>query len=453
MSAPSRDIAISLYNKSIEIRARDPQLSFKLMISACDSDPDFGEGWFSLGNATGDMKMLAASAASYRRALDIDPLDAVRWNSLGHRLYHMGRIKEATEAIERAIDLDPTLSYAWTNLSLIKSIRCRHVDAIAAARKAIELADEPVNRLGLAFALLFAERYAEGFAEFECRYAYKLTQFLDYPYRQWNGEPIHTLMIQSEQGMGDTIRFLRYMPLVMDRIDLAKMYVHPELVRLARDMLASYGDRIEVNGLPQPLPAADAWTTVGSLPTALGLTDEIIVNGPRLPSPEYEVPAPWKAPGRKIHIGIAWAGSPMNDIDRHRELGVERFLDLYKVEGVQLYSLQVGDRVTDLHAAGCAALIKDLSPYIRDVADTVGVLAHLDMVICVESALGHICGLAGKECWIPYSMMGGDWQLGRTESGLMKYPGHKVFRQSHDMSWDPVFDRIVSALEFKVGEM
>jgi len=453
MTDTARNIAISFYNHSIEIKPRDAQLSFKCLVSACDADPTFDQGWFSFGNACGDMAMIAASAAAYRRAAEVDPVNAQYQNSLGHRLYHLGQIKEALECVERAIDLDPNMSFAWTNLSLIHSLRGRHSEAIKASRRAVELSDEPVNRLGLAFALLFGEHYAEGFKEFECRYAYKLKQFLDYPYPQWDGSACPILLIQSEQGMGDTIRFMRYIPQVMQRVETAKLFIHPELVRLVRDMFEHYGSRIEVNGLPQPLPAAHAWTTVGSLPVALGLTDEEIVQGPRLPAPTYRVPAPWKAAGRVLHIGIAWAGAPMNDIDRWRSLKIEQFLDLYRVDGVQLYSLQVGERTQDLHAAGCAALVKDLSPYIRDVADTVGILDHLDLVICAESALGHICGLAGKECWIPYSYMGGDWQLGRSESGRMKYPTTKVFRQGSDMEWGPVFDKIVRCLETRVRDV
>ncbi len=95
--------------------------------------------------------------------------------------------------------------------------------------------------------------------------------------------------------------------------------------------------------------------------------------------------------------------------------------------------------------------MRNLAPYIRDVCDTLSLFKELDMVICCESALGHIAGLGQKECWIPYSYSGRDYRLGNTGEKPLWYPKHRIFRQGPDAQWGPVFDKIIAALKEKVG--
>jgi hypothetical protein len=192
---------------------------------------------------------------------------------------------------------------------------------------------------------------------------------------------------------------------------------------------------------------ADAWSTFVSLPYALGLTDEEIINAPHIDMPHFKMSDQWKVPDRKLHIGIAWAGSPLNDIDRHRNIPIHHFLELYRVPGIQLYSLQVDERKKDLNIWGCAPVIRDLSGYLRDIADTVSVLDQLDLVVTVESALGHIAGSIDKRCIIPYSWAGRDYRLSTNGQRILWYKNHSVVRQSDNMAWEPVFDEIVERLK------
>jgi len=112
--------------------------------------------------------------------------------------------------------------------------------------------------------------------------------------------------------------------------------------------------------------------------------------------------------------------------------------------------LQVDQKKSDLNLWGLAPLIRDNSGYLRDVADTFSMLPHFDLVISVESALGHICSMGDHECWIPYSYLGRDYRLGCNGENRLWAPKHRVFQQSDDMRWEPVFDRIVEALKEKV---
>jgi hypothetical protein len=118
---------------------------------------------------------------------------------------------------------------------------------------------------------------------------------------------------------------------------------------------------------------------------------------------------------------------------------------------VALYSLQVGERVADLHAAGMAALTRDLSPWLRDAQDTASVVRELDLVISIESFVAHLCGALGKECWVLLSHRGGDWRCGRTGDRPLWYDRTRLFRQGADGEWGPVFERVVAALGERVS--
>lgn len=448
-----RAAAVQVFNQGVHANATDKQLSYKLLTSSVDIDPTFNAGWYQVGNCNADMGLLAASVACYRRALEIDPTDAKSWTNLGHRLYHMGRLDEAYEATQRAIDLDVELAFAWTNLSLIESVQGKGDLAIEHARRAFELDPQPIVETALAFALMFHGEYAEGLKHFEARFPYKLPSFTQYPYPQWRGEDLagKTILIQADQGLGDTLCYVRFVPAVARRAGKVVMVIQPELVRLFNAMLQDHTN-IEIHPQPAAFPQADYWTSTVSLPVALGLTNDEIIAAPNLPMPPFSAPPIWKAPDRKMHIAICWAGAAQNGIDTWRSMKVEQFLELYRVPGIQLYSVQVGERANELHNAGCAAAIKDLAPHIRDVADTVAILREMDLVICVETSLGHIAGAMEKPCWILLARNGGDYRAGRTGRKQLWNPKTILFRQGEDARWEPVLDDVVGALDMAVHD-
>lgn len=154
---------------------------------------------------------------------------------------------------------------------------------------------------------------------------------------------------------------------------------------------------------------------------------------------------------KRFHIGCVWAGSDMQDIERWRRMTVEHFLELYRVPGIQLYSLQKGPRAQDLHTAGAVSLIKDLSPFINDVCDTVSIMRHLDLVITIETSVGHMAAAAGVPCWVFCSRHGADFRIGRSGDKPLWYDKHRLFRQGDDGEWKPVVERVVEALRERVG--
>jgi tetratricopeptide (TPR) repeat protein len=460
-----RATALEFYNAGVTSAADRSkpeylQHSFQMFTSAVYADPTFGTGWYQSGNNGSDLNHLHAAIACWRRALECEMPDTAPQNdtnaarakvltNLGWRLESVGQTLEGLDFSEQATKLDPKLSFAWLNLSIIQMRLGLTAAAVTSARKAYELTPEDSTvETGLAFALLFDRQLAEGFKHFESRFAYRLHNFTKYPYPKWKGEPDKTLFLVSDQGLGDTLSMSRFLRLVCQRSRYVHACVHPELIRLLQYALA---DVSNLNLLPQPcnFPAADMWTTFVSLPFALGLTDDEIRNAPQI---KYDAPRTnakqWKVPDRKLHIGIAWRGSALNEINEARSIPVTQFLALYQVPGIQLYSLQVDASKQEQFDKGCAPVLKDLSGYIRGVDDTVALMKDLDLIVTIESALGHIATLAGIETWVPYSYCGRDWRVG--VDGLDQiWSKYRVFPQGPDMRWQPVFDSIVEALKEK----
>jgi hypothetical protein len=362
----------------------------------------------------------------------------------------VGRTKEAELYTLEAIGLDPDNPHAWLNLSLIYQVLDKPVEMLKAARKCFELDPSHINcEIALAFGLLFNQQWAEGLKHFESRFPWRLQNFLQFPYPKWEGETGATLFLAADQGLGDTLSYARFVESAAARCKYVHLYIQPELLRLFTHSFIHLNN-INILPAPAPFPQADYWSTFVSLPFALKLTDEEIANQPHIECPQMGMPSQWKFPDKKLHVGIAWAGSPLNDIDRFRNIPAEEFLQLSTIPGVKLYGLQVGDRGGDMDQAGGAAMVRNLAPYIREVTDTIALLRDLDLVISVESALPHICALAGKECWIPYSFQGRDYRIGLRDEALLWSPKHRIFRQEIGETWTPVFERIREALEERV---
>lgn len=431
------------------------QIAYSLFSSACMADPTYGLANYQAGNNNSDLNCLPAAIANWRCALQCENTDEERAKilvNLGWRLHSLGRSQEALAISEEAIALKNDLALAWLNLSLIHGILDDDEKSVACARRAFALDPADVHtEIALAFALLFAGRYQEGFKHFEKRFEWRLKNFLQFPYPKWEGEPDKTVYLVADQGLGDTLSFARFVEAACTRAKYVHAAVQSELLRV---FMHSFAHIPNLNLLPQPhpFPAADCWTTFVSLPYALGLNDTQITNAKNIALPHFQMPDNWKVPDRKLHIGIAWAGSPLNDIDRWRNIPVTQFFELYRVSGIQLYSLQVGEKSKELQDAGGAALVRDLAPYLRDVCDTISILHNLDLVITVESALGHIAGMMGKECWIPYSYAGKDYRLGNRDDQVLWNPKHRTFRQDENMTWEGPFQMIEAALRRKVGD-
>ena len=450
--------AIRFFNQGVQCindksKPTNPTTAFQLFASACHVDPTWAQGYFQFGNNCTDLNFNRTAIAAYQRALqqvNTDDERAKTYANLGWSLFVDGQVDASRKALETAMELDKNYSAVWTNLSQVYALLDNDAKAIEYAKRGWELdPDSPTTEAAYAFALLFGRKLKLGFEHFEIRFKWRLHQFLQYPYAKWLGEDDKTVFLVADQGMGDTLCFARFVHQAAKRAKFIHAYVQPELMRL---FMHAFVDIPNINLLPSgsSFPQADAWTTFVSLPFALGLSDAEIRAAKQITYPLLSLPTTWMVPDQELHIGIQWGGSKLNDIDKYRTIPVHFFLELCRVPGVHLYSIQVGDHAEDANVIGAHALIKNLSPYIRDVCDTVSLLRDLDLVICCESALGHICAMVNKECWVASSYQGRDYRIGHRADDMLWTPKHRVFRQGKDLNWKPVFDKIVEALNERV---
>jgi len=448
--------AVVMRQKGVELAEADRHTAYRLLSSAVETDPTFKEGWYELGNANGDLRFREAAIACYRRAIELDPSWGRCLCNLGYRLYEAARYAEAETVLRAAIRAEPDLPLSWSNLSLVESITGRTREACDAAQRAWELGGDDDTELALAFACLFDRQWMRGLLHFESRFGQgNYRHFRQMPYPKWEGQRLDgkVLLLTAEQGMGDALSYLRFVPRIGEYGGQVCLTLHPPLMKLAAGMLMGKTQTVLIGPLEQNIPPADYWCSLTTLPLIYRLTDEEFETAPGLPVPyrPLETTFPWKLPGRKFHVGICWAGDPNNDLERYRAMKVTDFLELTKVPGLQLYSLQIGERARDLYDVGAQGLIKDLAPFIRDAHDTAQIVRDLDLVVTIETSLGHICGAAEVECWVLYSRDGHDYRIGRDEKhGAIWYPRHRVFMQDDSRAWRPVLDRVIEAIRQRI---
>ena len=389
---------------------------------------------------------LPAALTSYRNAVRLEPDKAIHHNHLGNALRLAGDFLEAELAFEKALSLDPSYAEALVNLGFALAEQGRYASVEKHYRQALRLKpDLALAHVNLSQDLLRRGKLTEGWLEAEWRWQWK--QFpspaRSFSQPQWRGEPLGgaTILLHAEQGFGDTLQMLRYVPLLVERGAQILLEVPPELLSLAAS-LEGVADLL-VRG--DALPRFDWHCPLMSLPLAFSTTlNTIPTQTPYLAAPHRERPG-WLKPAKagRLQIGLVWAGNPKNTIDHRRSLPLAELAPLFAVEGVDFYSLQRGGTPGEVVSSGLA--FAGALPDSGDFAKTASALAHLDLVITVDTAVAHLAGALGVPVWIllPY-VADWRWLLDRDDSPW--YPTATLFRQTVPKEWSSVVQRIANRL-------
>ena len=386
------------------------------------------------------------------RAIEISPDVAPFHSNLGNMIREQGRLDEAVAALGRAIELKPDFADAHANLGLalhqLGSLR----DAVACYRRAIELKiDYPDAHFNLATALLALGDMAAGWEEYEWRWmlAEGIKDRRDFAQPQWRGEPAEgrTLLIHAEQGFGDTLHFCRYAERAAVHGFRVILEVQGPLVRLLQDLPGV--QRVLARG--QELPAFDVHCPLLSMPLAMRTTLTTIPGtSPYLYANEART-AFWRArlaatSNQGLLVGVVWAGDPRPNvpsaaaIDRRRSMTADRLAPVFDVTGVHFVSLQKHGP-----AAPPRFRLTDFMHEMADFADTAALIANLDLVISVDTAVAHLAAALGKPVWL-LDRFDSCWRWLTNRRDSPWYTGLRIYRQPAPGDWGPVLAEVARDL-------
>lgn len=433
--------------QAIEALDRDETAeAVRLTEAALEAGCDRPDAWNLYAVALRRAKRFDLAASAYRRGLGLKPDFADLIGNYANLLREQDRIHESLPLYEEAVRLAPKSRTAVSNLAAALSAAGRPEDqlTVLARGEALDPQDADVH-WDKALALLMVGRLREGFAEYEWRHRRKQPPPRDYSQPQWKGELLEgrRIFLHWEQGYGDVLQYLRFIPLVVAAGGQVVLEVQPGLKRLVQDIPGV----VEVTEAPAPPPPFDVWQSLLSIPHVLGLDEATLPTARPYLFAQDELRATWrKRLGKSAgpRVGLVWAGNPNVKNDRLRSPRLAPLLPLFEHKDVQWVLLQQGDGRKDLAGLGTRKNVLDLGTEVRDFADTAAIMSELDLVISSDTSTAHLASALGCETWVLLHYAS-DWRWGLGESTLW-YPGVRLFRQDEFADWTGVVTRVERAL-------
>ncbi len=486
--------------------ARDARSSEACYRRALEIAPDYTEAHLNLANLLLETGRIEEAAGAYERAAELAPESGPVFYGLAMLESRRGRMAAAISALESALRYAPSLLPARVNLATLLMQSGRHEEAVSHLEAAVEFAPESFDaRLNLCAALQQTNRTAEavevarealalapespellmnlssaetangqaedawrtldralgmapdyapaklnramvrlllgdlpdGWEDFEARPSRGI---LPHPkiaeIAEWRGEDLtgRTLMVWAEQGYGDVIQFARFLPRLKAKGAHVLFLIPPALERLFAD--SALADGLIVRDRDTELPGADFQIPLLSLMHRLRITmEEVGTAGPYLEVPKG-LRDIWTPAVARRSVGLCWRGSEANPNDHRRSISPEGLYDRLSGIDADLIGLQYGEADAPFDNPGAQ---------VADFAEMAGLIAHLDLVISVDTSVAHLAGALGKDVWVmlPYAP---DWRWMTDRPRTPWYPTMRLFRQPRPGDWDSVFDAVSAAL-------
>ena len=369
--------------------------------------------------------------------------------ALGTSFFLKGDLKKASYVLRSLFALEPDIAEVPLMLGSVALAQNKldHADHYYAQAFMLNPAESgaPWNR---AMNLLVSGDLREGFRRYRWRWsAMDKFKAMRMNAELWDGSNPSgkTILVQEEQGFGDTLQMLRYLPQLMAQGATVYAYVRPVLFPLIEHWDGAH-KIVAWNVEDKTVPAeVDAVCGMMDLPGLMETGIQNIPNSvPYLPNPKKGMPQ-FKLTGNGIKVGLVWAGNPLHKRDHERSIPFEMWDDVLTTKGVTFYSLQYKPKADDINRMGTFGVI-DLAPHIKNLADTAATLAELDLLITIDSAPAHLAGALGIPVWNLITI-NPDWRwlLGRDDSPW--YPSMRLFRQSNHGDWAGVMINVKNALE------
>lgn len=408
--------------------------------------PDFAPAYNSRGISLYALKRYEEALASYDKAVALKPDDSAAYTNRGMTLHALDRYEDTLANCERAVALNPSHAALHNNLGNALQEMGRFADALACYDKAAAINPNYAEaHWNAGVVRLMTGDFERGWNEAEWRWKNPALGREPRHFTQplWLGEPIDgkTILLHSEQGLGDTIQFCRYVPLVAARGAKVLLQVDSPLKRLLSDL-----DGVSYCITRQEhCPEFDVQCPLLSLPLAFGTRIQSIAAAtPYLRAPSAKR---WEArlgPHDRPRIGLAWSGNPHHVHDRKRSIPLSAFLPLLNVSAT-FVGLQKDVRPSDEAVLTQRDDILNLGPLLADFADTASLISCLDLVISVDTSVAHLAGALAKPVWVLIPFLP-DWRWLLDRNDNPWYPTARIFRQTIARDWNEVIDRVRVAL-------
>jgi tetratricopeptide (TPR) repeat protein len=395
-------------------------------------NPNSPDVLLNLGNIFFSQEKFGEAIAAFGAAIKLQPQNPILHNNLAMALGEADRAQDAIAAALEAVRLAPNYADGFNCLGNLLGDEGQYDRAGKAFSRAIQVRPNfALAHWNYAGNLLVTGDFEKGWAEHEWRKQVNVPSApRKFPELEWTGEHAagKTILVHAEQGFGDTIQFVRHVPLVAQHVGRVLFYGPGELAPLLRDSFP------QIQIATDPLPEFDFHCPLLSLPYIFKTRIESIpADVPYLKTSPQKTEL-WKSrlkpTSAKVRVGLAWAGNPKRRLNRRRSLDPNMLAPLMKVEGVDFYSLQKSPAQPHSELS-----LIDLTPDLLDFSDTAALIQNLDLVIAVDTAVIHLAGALAKPGWVLISFVPDPrWMLDRTDSPW--YPTMTLLRQPAMNNWD-----------------
>jgi len=468
------DELIALLKKTIELNPNHPEAHYNLGIglkhqgnitaaiasykTALQLNPNHPEAHNNLGNALTEQGDLEAAIAACNKAIELKPNYPEAYNNLGNALQGQGNLEAAIDSFNTALQLNPNYPLALYNLGNALTEQGDPEAAIASFKTALELnPNYPEANENLSMAELLAGDYKSGWGRYEYRFQTKSEKdiLISKPScKQWKGEIVKQgskLILASEQGLGDTLQFMRYAIALQNQGIAINICAQPKLHKLIQSSGIDYS----------PLTPEQAnqvtngqWIPLLSVPRHLEVSPENpIITEPYIKTTD-DLLEKWKSilsrEGRPI-IGINWQGNPIHEKtnSKGRSIPLEAYTPIASKTKASLLSLQKGFGSEQMETCSFKDHFVSSQGQINntwDFLETAAIIANCDLVITSDTAVAHLAGGMGKTTWLLLKKVP-EWRWGLEGDTTFWYPSMRLFRQRERGNWDEVMGRVAEELQ------
>jgi tetratricopeptide (TPR) repeat protein len=456
------------------------------MRKAVEANEDEWTGHFGLGSSLRAQNKVDLAIEAFEIALEVAPNNLHCLGQLFDCMLTQKRTQAAERYARRAIAADPTIPVVWTNLGVALAAQDRREEAIASFEHGEQLAEKgagesdrylnlaiclretgrldeaielyerklphvptPKVNTDYAHALVTAGRLPEGWDQYEFRWLHAPLLALRPPFRKplWTGQDLadKTILLRTEQGIGDVFQFIRYAPHIKSLGATVLLQVRPGIGELA----LSFPGIDRVLKPDEPYPEFDFYVHLMSLPSVFGTDLASIPAAVPYLAPDAERCVRWRdrlTPRSEPMVGLVWAGDHTHVRDHYRSIALSMLAPLADVPGVQFHSFQTGAAAEQCANSPFGLRLLDLGPELRDFADTAAALDQLDLLISVDTSVAHLAGALGKVVWLLVpSPADSRWMTTREDSPW--YPTMRLFRQRTPGDWTDAIASIKTALD------